>query len=127
MKKALPWLPSFFWMGVIFYLSGRTGGQLSSMFPFLKDFNWGHFLAYFILSALYYYALAATTSLKNVPFWAVFLSLLYGITDEYHQSFVPSRTPELTDIGNDVIGAALAATVIHLHRRKRRQDVEKNK
>lgn len=120
MTKILPWLPSLCWMGVIFYLSGRTGGQLSGIFPFLKDFNWGHFLAYFVLGALYYYALATTTSLRNIPLWAVFLCLLYGITDEYHQSFVPSRTPELSDIRNDVIGAALATVAIRLYQKKKR-------
>lgn len=121
MKKILPWLPSLCWMAIIFYLSGRTGSQLSSIFPFLSDFNWGHFLAFFILSVLYYYALAKTTSLRSIPFWTVFLCLLYGLTDEYHQSFVPSRTPELSDIANDIIGAALGAAVIHLYMKKHRR------
>lgn len=36
------------------------------------------------------------------------LALLYGITDEIHQSFVPGRHPSAVDIVVDGIGAALA-------------------
>lgn len=33
---------------------------------------------------------------------------LYGVIDEVHQSFVPSRTADPRDVAADVIGAALA-------------------
>jgi len=112
MKKIIFWLPPAGWMGVIFYLSGRTGARLKDMFPFWNDLNWGHFIAYFILAALFYYALASTTSLKNIPLTTVCLCLLYGITDEYHQSLVPSRHMEFSDLLNDMAGAALAVYII---------------
>ena len=127
MKRMLPWLPALCWMGLIFYLSGRTGSQLKSMFPFFKQFDWGHLVAYFILSALFYYALARSTSLKHLPAWTVFLCLLYGISDEFHQSFVPSRSPELGDIINDVLGAVLAVTVLHLYSHKKDRAVNNGK
>lgn len=48
-------------------------------------------------------------------------ALLWGITDEAHQSFVPGRAVEAADLAADVAGAALAAAVAEpLLRRVRR-------
>jgi VanZ family protein len=38
---------------------------------------------------------------------AVALTILYGVTDEVHQAFVPSRTPNVTDVLFDAMGAVL--------------------
>lgn len=35
----------------------------------------------------------------------VLLCGLYGVTDEFHQSFVGGRMPDMMDIRNDMIGA----------------------
>lgn len=47
----------------------------------------------------------------NIPMLSVILAIvltsLYGVTDEYHQSFVPGRTPEIHDWIADTVGAAL--------------------
>lgn len=40
---------------------------------------------------------------------AVVLSALYGCSDELHQRFVTSRTPELADVLADALGAGCAA------------------
>jgi VanZ family protein len=39
--------------------------------------------------------------------WAVLLSGLYGVTDEFHQAFVPGRGAAALDVGIDTLGAAL--------------------
>ncbi len=119
MKKILYWLPPLLWMSVIYYFSGRTGSQLNSLFPFIKNFDWGHVTAYLILSALFYYAFARTTSLKHISLWSVLLCLTYAVSDEYHQSFVPSRSAEILDIRNDMIGAMLAVVAINLFKKIR--------
>ena len=38
----------------------------------------------------------------------VLFCLLYGISDEYHQSFIPGRFPSMGDLVADVAGAAAA-------------------
>lgn len=115
------WVPSIVWMAVIFYLSSRTGSDLQGMFPFLDSFNFGHLIAYFILSLLFYWALQTKTGRRklDVRLIAVGLSLLYGLTDEWHQSFVPSRTPDPMDILNDVIGASAAMLVVTWYSRRK--------
>ena len=40
---------------------------------------------------------------------AVAIATAYGATDEFHQRFVPGRTPDVADLIADAIGAAIAA------------------
>ena len=42
---------------------------------------------------------------------AFFVAAVYSLTDEWHQTFVPSRTASLFDCGFDSVGAAIAARV----------------
>ena len=41
---------------------------------------------------------------------AFVIAVLYGVSDEFHQSFVPGRTPDAADVLADAVGAALALT-----------------
>lgn len=43
---------------------------------------------------------------------AVGLTVSYGLTDEFHQSFVPGRTPELRDLAADAVGAAVGTGLV---------------
>ena len=43
---------------------------------------------------------------------AFVLSLLYAISDELHQTFVPGRSGRLTDVGFDSLGALLALGLV---------------
>jgi VanZ family protein len=45
---------------------------------------------------------------------AVLFCILYGASDEFHQSFVPGRTPDLRDLVSDGAGAALGAGALLL-------------
>ncbi len=42
---------------------------------------------------------------------AVVLAVIYGVSDEIHQSFVPGRTADAADVAADAWGAAVAAGV----------------
>lgn len=72
----------------------------------------GHALLYSGLGALSARALAGGWRRVGVgsALGAVVLSALYGLTDELHQLFVPSRRPEALDLVADTIGAALGAS-----------------
>jgi VanZ family protein len=45
---------------------------------------------------------------------AIVAAVLYGITDEFHQSFVPGRTSDVADVYADGTGATVAVTVAWL-------------
>ena len=41
--------------------------------------------------------------------FAVFVSTLWGLSDEIHQALVPGRSPELGDLLADLVGSTLGA------------------
>jgi len=43
------------------------------------------------------------------------VAVIYSLTDEYHQSFVPGRNASLTDCGIDAIGAALGILAYYVN------------
>lgn len=80
----------------------------------MESFNWGHFAAYFILAITFYWGLGekyANLKGKTVVF---LLCVLYGVTDEYHQSFIEGRYPDYLDLRNDGIGAVLAMLFVSI-------------
>ena len=91
-------------MGVIFRVSAIPGSDLPGRFSSL-----GHLGVYAVLGALTFVALQPNRRADEAVILAVFLAALYGITDEYHQSFVPMRTPDVADWGVDTLGAFVGA------------------
>jgi VanZ family protein len=58
------------------------------------------------------------------------MATLYGASDEFHQIYVSGRTPLLTDVMIDSLGAFLALFIIYLMRlrkEKREDQFQKNK
>jgi VanZ family protein len=75
----------------------------------------GHSIGYALLGALLFRALAGGR-LSGVT-WGraiatVVLTTLYGVSDEFHQMFVPGRTADRLDVLADGIGAVLAVLAI---------------
>lgn len=71
----------------------------------------GHFLEYFLLALLIYRALRQTSPTKGSR-WAAVLTLaagvIFAISDEWHQSFVPHREPAVRDVLIDSAGILTA-------------------
>jgi len=77
-----------------------------------------HAVLYAVLGASL--ARGARKAAWSVPGWAlVLLGSLYGVSDEWHQSFVPGRDPSLGDWAADTVGVLLGywiTAVILRHR-----------
>ena len=74
-----------------------------------------HLAVYAVLGALIARALSGgrlSAATWRHAFAAVLLSTLYGVSDEWHQSFVPGRTPDAMDIVADAVGAAVGAALV---------------
>ena len=83
----------------------------------------GHFTEYFVLSLLILQGIRAGRHGTRLAWAAVAILLVagYAALDEFHQSFVPGRTPAVSDVLLDTSGgitaqavAALAALWFHV-------------
>jgi VanZ family protein len=101
-------------MGFIFYLSSQPSRGPSPLPDYVV-----HFVEYFILGYLVSYSLFLSGFLlEKSALFASFWALIYGISDEFHQMFVPTRTPSLKDVFFDALGGIFAAFLWLLFKRK---------
>ena len=116
------WLLLVIWAGVLFWLSSSSGeGGLFGLLPAGSD-KIAHGIAYLVLGAA---GSMATGSRSG----GALLAVLFGISDEIHQSFVPGRSADLWDLVADSVGALLGAYLAPLlvwypWRRRREPHVE---
>jgi VanZ family protein len=103
-------------MAVIFALSSISGLAVSDDVAVDRPLRvLAHLGTYALLAGLLLYALAGLRrppAVHAVAAWA--LAVLYGISDEFHQSFVPGRTGRLDDVVTDAIGATVGVVVAWL-------------
>lgn len=117
------WTPAILYMALIFAISSLEQPPLPMpKFELLSIDKLYHFIEYGILSVL------LTIALINVPpkwlptnwIWvtAVLISILYGASDEWHQTFVPGRFATFSDFVSDVIGAIVGVVAVYFYHRK---------
>ena len=95
---------------MIFFMSGQSQlpGPDDRLFVLLFE-KVGHAIEYGVLAVLLSRALAGGGPVdRQNAIYAASLAILYALTDEYHQSFVPGRTADWTDILADGVGVVLS-------------------
>jgi len=141
------WLPVLLWAGLIFW--GSTDAlSVPHTSRFLKPFLlWidprlgaetvasvqiairkaGHMCEYAVLAVLVWRA-SNGAGLGRVRPWPAGLAwttwasaVAYAVSDEFHQSFVPSREGSPRDVAIDAVGAALAVGMVWCVGRIRRR------
>ena len=148
------------WMGLIFYLSHQTaaqsgdlsGGLIESAVRFFfpsasqsfitqvisaAEFwvrKLAHFCIYAGLGALGFLTFVSYTSIPFALrcFFSLLMSVLYSMSDEYHQTFISGRSGELRDVLIDSAGALtgilfcalIYGLIIHI-RKKRKSKMNK--
>lgn len=107
------------WAALIFALSSRSQlPHLANMPPELQSVA-GHFTVYAVLAALVWAVLPPSRP-PLLRFAVAFLAAaIYGLSDEWHQSFVPGRDPDVFDLAIDAAGALSALAVIAIATRLR--------
>jgi VanZ family protein len=120
------WLPVALWIGVIALestdmMSARNTGSflyavLQAIFGPISRSRFevfhhllrksGHFVGYGILAIVCFRALRATLANGLARLWcgAMLLTCLIASLDEWHQSFIPSRTASVYDVALDTVG-----------------------
>jgi len=111
-RLAFAWLPAALYMLLIWWLSSRSLNISIDSFPF-RD-KGVHAAEYGVLGVLLAHALAGTFASRSravLWWWAAGLTVLFGMTDEIHQAFVPGRSSDILDVVADAVGAVAGASV----------------
>ena len=137
------WMPVIAWMLLIFAGSSDVlSAEHTSRFivPFLRWLDpqisfatilavhmtlrkLGHFTEYAILSALLWRGLRGTFTAASGTLLAVATFLVaagFAASDEFHQSFVPTRTASPRDVMIDCLGALVAVSLCAIWARSRK-------
>ena len=101
------WIPALMVMTIIFLFSSRASDDLPNFLGW--DYvikKMAHVFIYAVLALAFFFAFHY---LPKYRWTAWVLAVLYALTDEFHQSFVPGRHPSMMDIlVFDNFGALLA-------------------
>ena len=137
-KLIVSWVLVVLWAAFIFFMSAHTGADLDDGTGLVADLKrWlvslatplfgpdtdivsvaAHFTEYLVFGVLLFHALWRSVPQQRqglLVVAAVVIASLYGVTDEFHQSFVPGRLCDPADWLTDTVGAsvgALAAWVV---------------
>ena len=112
------WLLVAAWMVLIFLLSNQPSnesdalslgllGKIMALFNInLTDHivrKTAHAFEYFMLASLIFNASRRTWH-KSRPFLTFLIALLYSVSDEFHQRFIPGRAARFSDVCIDCAG-----------------------
>ena len=103
------WLPVVFWCGLLFYFSSVPNLRA------VENNFWDEIIrsgAHFCLYGLGYFLFFRALN-KNFIL-ALILTIGYALSDEIHQSFVPTRTFQLQDLAVDFSGGFLGMILLYL-------------
>ncbi|NLY93847.1 MAG: VanZ family protein [Myxococcales bacterium] len=112
-EVVLAWLPAVLYMALIFTLSSMPALAPYAKYVPLRDKGL-HFLEYAVLGFLTTHASGRTfpdRTRARVVIFGWLTAVLFGVSDELHQAFVPGRTAELADLFADAIGAAVGTGI----------------
>jgi len=110
MKNILRKIPAILAMAALFKLSTLPGND-----PLLNSIHLSdkieHFIAYFVLGITFCIWIPSKKWFAKPVVYGVIvivLCTLFGISDEYHQKFVPGRSCDLYDLAVDSTASVIA-------------------
>ncbi len=132
MKKNIKLFLVLIWMIFIFYMSSLNSNISSNQSGYIVSFiarifnisnnntisfivrKLAHIFEYFILYILICNYLKECKN-KNYMLFSIILSIVYSLTDELHQLFIPGRSGRPEDILIDLIGITLGYITYNLY------------
>jgi VanZ family protein len=136
MARLTPWLIVVAWAGLITTFSTDSFSKEHTSRVIVPILQWllprasaetidflhflirkcAHLFEYFVFGVLLFSAARAPAQGWNVRWAAIalFLAAVFAASDEFHQSFVPSRGPSVRDVLLDISAAAAAQVILWL-------------
>lgn len=93
---------AIFYVSSLSFEAGGVGSDISSILY--------HILAFFFFAFFLMICLVKGVN-RNLVILGIVLAVLYGVSDEFHQSFVPGRSSALKDVLYDSVGILFAFMV----------------
>ena len=123
MNQCVRLIPMLMVMGIIFYISDQPGDSLS-LPNFIGADKVAHFCAYATLG--FTILVAHGKKRRHTRPLFVFSTLLsvviiYGVLDEFHQSFIPLRSVSFLDLVADACGGLFVGAMYYYWRWKKGQ------
>lgn len=143
-KKSISWILVILWMGLIYQFSAQTATDSSSLSTGITDWIFqllnnvfrnldidtlhlvirklAHLSVYLVLGVLLLNALGNYNHKQIITiFLALLVSLLYAISDEIHQIYVPGRSGNPIDVLIDFIGSTIGISIflMYIHYNKK--------
>ena len=113
------WIPVAIWMILIFLMSNRTSLKASYFDPL--DFvikKTAHVTEYAILLILlfraFYQSWRKKFDINKLENYAIIITQIYAISDEWHQSHIAGRTATIRDMFIDFVGVMIGVIIIKL-------------
>jgi VanZ family protein len=141
------WLPLILWMVVIFSASTKLGSPANTSYFFRPLMHWlfprmpeekveqihfivrktAHFVEYAVLGVLAWRAVQFDPAFEAFSTGrrfrlALLLCMLYAASDEFHQSFVPTRQAAVQDVLLDTCGSGFGLLATWGARRRHRAE-----
>ena len=115
-------VPMIVVMGTIFILSAQPGDRFATaLLPGIDKL--AHAVAYGKLALTVLYVFSEDRK-KNHPKTVMLLTVIFcvafGVSDEFHQSYVPGRMASVLDLAADCVGAVAASLLYYRWRERRR-------
>lgn len=121
LERIKAWAPVVAWALVIFALSSIPGTSIPDVgFSFADKV--AHICVYGVLGVLFFRAWRRQAPALNdtvALLVSALCTLTYGISDEFHQLFVPNRSADIFDLVADLIGGVLGGLAVIAARRVR--------
>jgi VanZ family protein len=116
------WSPAILWASMIFVLSSLSFPPSPDLFP-AQD-KAVHAVIFGLLAGFIFMGFKCERQYdsKKALMWALVLTSLYGVFDEFHQSFIPNRQVDALDWAADTFGAIVFVVgAVWLQARSRRR------
>jgi VanZ family protein len=134
-SKLFWWTLVVVWCGLIFYMSSRSADESSNQSVFIADLlnRWvrhllgphafvlsenavrkgAHFLEYLVLGCLLFMGFLDRSKLGRSILFVFAAGILFAVSDEIHQLFVPGRTLRPFDVLIDMAGIGTAVGMMY--------------
>ncbi len=119
------WFPVLFYSGIIFFASSLPAVKSPFEIKHLdKAIHIVEYIPFGILLSRAFFHAQGDSSKRILLGYVILASFLYGLSDEYHQSFVAGRESTVVDAFADTVGGMIGAYIYFYVAARKKEEVK---